>query len=231
MISEAYNIDCMDYMRTIPDGYFDLAVVDPPYGGANSGVGGRRFGGWFDRYKTSNENRRHMGDQVRKKIIGWDEAPGPEYFAELFRVSKNQIIWGANYFNMPPTRCFIVWRKLPISEKFSMAMAEYAWTSFASNAKVFECVPQGTRKNPRIHPTQKPIKLYEWIYRMYAKTGDKILDTHLGSGSSRIAAYRMGLDFVGCEIDKEYFDKQELRFMAECLGEPPAPPTIQQTLF
>lgn len=232
MISEAYNIDCMDYMRTIPDGYFDLAVVDPPYGGANSGVEwGRRFGGWFTRYKTSNENRRHMGDQVRKKIIGLDEAPGPEYFAELFRVSKNQIIWGANYFNMPPTRCFIVWRKLAISEKFSMAMAEYAWTSFASNAKVFECVPQGTRKNPRIHPTQKPIKLYEWIYRMYAKTGDKILDTHLGSGSSRIAAYRMGLDFVGCEIDKEYFDKQELRFMAECLGEPPAPPTIQLTLF
>lgn len=190
--------------------------------------GGRRFGGWFDRYKTCSENRRHMGGQIRKKIIGWDEAPSPEYFAELFRVSKHQIIWGANYFSLPPTRCFIVWRKLSISEKFSMAMAEYAWTSFATNAKVFECAPQGTRKHPRIHPTQKPIKLYEWIYRLYAKTGDKILDTHLGSGSSRIAAYRMGLDFVGCEIDKEYFDKQEQRFRAECLGEPPE---IQPTLF
>ena len=222
MISEAHNIDCMEYMRTIPDGYFDLAVVDPPYGGANSAVGGgRRFGGMFDRYKTCDENRRHMGGQIRKKIIGWDEAPSPEYFAELVRVSKHQIIWGANYFSLPPTRCFIVWRKLSISEKFSMAMAEYAWTSFATNAKVFECAPQGTRKHPRIHPTQKPIKLYEWIYSLYAKTGDKILDTHLGSGSSRIAAYRMGLDFVGCEIDKEYFDKQEQRFRAECLGEPP----------
>ena len=93
----------MEYMRTIPDGYFDLAVVDPPYGGANSAVGGgRRFGGWFDRYKTCDENRRHMGGQIRKKIIGWDEAPSPEYFAELFRVSKHQIIWGANYFSLPP---------------------------------------------------------------------------------------------------------------------------------
>lgn len=180
--------------------------------------GGYRFGGWFDRYKTCSADGRHMGHEVRKKIIGWDEAPGPEYFKELFRVSKHQIIWGANYFaGLPPTRCFIVWRKLTISEKFSMAMAEYAWTSFATNAKVFECVPQGTKKHPRIHPTQKPVKLYEWLFNLYAKPGDRILDTHLGSGSSRIAAYRMGLDFVGCEIDKEYFDKQEERFRTECL--------------
>ena len=98
-----------------------------------------------------------MGDEVRKKIIGWDVAPGEEYFKELFRVSKNQIIWGGNYFSLPPTRCFLVWRKLTISESFTMAMAEYAWTSFNGNAKVFECAPQGASKDPRFHPTQKPV--------------------------------------------------------------------------
>lgn len=147
-----------------------------------------------------------------RDIRHWDIAPPPEYFDELARVSKNQIIWGANYFGLPPTRCFLVWKKLTISEKFSMAMAEYAWTSFNANAKVFECAPQGNAKSERFHLTQKPVALYEWIYRLFAKKGDKILDTHLGSGSSRIAAWNMGLDFVGCEIDKFYFDKQEERF-------------------
>lgn len=153
-----------------------------------------------------------MVEEVRKKIIAWDIAPEKEYFDELFRVSRNQIIWGGNYFALPPTRCFLVWRKLTISENFSMAMAEYAWTSFNENAKVFECAPQGRPSDPRFHPTQKPIELYAWIYQHYAKPGDKILDTHLGSGSSRIAAYDAGLDFVGCEIDKDYFEKQEERF-------------------
>ena len=150
-----------------------------------------------------------MGDEVRKKIKAWDTAPEQAYFDELFRVSRNQIIWGGNYFNLPPTRCFLIWRKLTISENFTMAMAEYAWTSFNDNAKVFECAPQDTT---RFHPTQKPVSLYAWIYKRYAKQGDRILDTHLGSGSSRIAAYDAGLDFVGYEIDKEYFDKQEKRF-------------------
>ena len=150
-----------------------------------------------------------MGDEVHKKIIAWDVAPEQEYFEELFRVSRNQIIWGGNYFSLPPTRCFLIWRKLTISESFSMAMAEYAWTSFNSNAKVFECAPQDSS---RFHPTQKPVALYEWIFKLYAKDGMKILDTHLGSGSSRIAAYNRGLDFVGYEIDKFYFDKQEERF-------------------
>lgn len=153
-----------------------------------------------------------MGAEIRKKIIAWDVAPGKEYFDELFRISRNQIIWGGNYFELPPTRCFLVWRKLTISENFSMAMAEYAWTSFNSNAKVFECAPQGKKDDVRFHATQKPIELYDWIFQHYAKPGDKILDTHLGSGSSRIAAYKAGLDFVGCEISKEYFDKQEERF-------------------
>ncbi len=160
-----------------------------------------------------------MGGEVREKIISWDEAPGEEYFKELFRVSRHQVIWGGNYFSLPPTRCFLVWRKLTISEKFSMAMAEYAWTSFSGNAKVFECAPQGTAKERRFHPTQKPVALYSWVYGLFAKPGDRILDTHLGSGSSRIAAYKMGLDFTGCEIDKGYFDAAERRFREACLGE------------
>ena len=150
-----------------------------------------------------------MGNEVRKKIIAWDTAPGAEYFEQLFRVSRNQIIWGGNYFELPPTRCFLIWRKLTISENFTMAMAEYAWTSFNSNAKVFECAPQDVT---RFHPTQKPVALYEWIYKLYTEKGMKVLDTHLGSGSSRIAAYDAGLDFVGCEIDKTYFDAEERRF-------------------
>ena len=179
--------------------------------------GWNRFGGRFDKYKTADRSGgrpdgRYMGGEVRKKIIAWDTAPGEDYFKELFRVSRNQIIWGGNYFELPPTRCFLVWKKLTISDKFSMAMCEYAWASFSGNAKVFECAPQGTAAEPRFHPTQKPVALYAWIFSLYAKPGYKILDTHLGSGSSRIAAYDAGLDFVGYEIDKEYFDKAEERF-------------------
>ena len=153
-----------------------------------------------------------MGGEVRKKIIAWDVAPGQEYFNELFRVSRNQIIWGGNYFNLPPTRCFLVWRKLTISESFTMAMAEYAWTSFNSNAKVFEAAPQGKPGDGRIHATQKPIALYEWILKNYAKPGDTILDTHMGSQSSRIAAWNLGFDYTGYEIDPEYFEKGCERF-------------------
>lgn len=153
-----------------------------------------------------------MGSEVRKKIIAWDVAPEKEYFEQLFRISRNQIIWGGNYFGLPPTRCFLVWRKLSISENFSMAMAEYAWTSFCGNAKVFEHTPQGKPNEQRFHPTQKPVALYDWIFRLFAKEGDKILDTHLGSGSSRIAAYKAGLDFTGYEIDETYFKLQEERF-------------------
>lgn len=151
-----------------------------------------------------------MGGEVRQKIVSWDYAPSADYFEELFRVSKNQIIWGGNYFSLPPCRCFIVWKKTNIPENFSMAMCEYAWTSFNDNAKVIELSSQGIAN--RFHPTQKPVQLYQWIYSRYAKPGDKILDTHLGSGSSRIAAWNMGFDFVGCEIDSEYFEKQEQRF-------------------
>lgn len=160
--------------------------------------------------KYQNVHQQEKNDT--KDIRHWDIAPTPEYFKELARVSKNQIIWGGNYFALPPTRCFLIWRKQTISENFSMAMAEYAWTSFNGNAKVFECAPQGNAKNKRIHPTEKPVELYKWIFDKYAKPGDKMLDTHLGSGTSRIAAFYAGLDFVGCEISKVYFDAQEKRF-------------------
>lgn len=191
--------DCMEYMRSLPDNAFDLACVDPPYSKANGKVG-RTGGTWAAKYGTA--------------IKQWDIAPTPPYFTELMRVTSNQIIWGANYFaNMPPTRGFIVWRKKTISEKFTMAMAEYAWTSFDRNAKVFECVPQGTKADPRIHPCQKPTALYQWLFENYAKPTDSILDTHLGSGSSAIAAYDLGLTFVGIEIDEEYFNGAKERLL------------------
>ena len=163
--------------------------------------------GCIDRYKQNIPDGREMGGKVRKKIVSWDYAPGEDYFAELFRVSKNQIIWGGNYFPLPPTRCFLIWEKLNIPENFSMAMAEYAWTSFDDNAKIIKLFSSGIAG--RFHPTQKPEDLYRWIYRKYAKPGYKILDTHLGSGSSRRAAHDFNLGFVGCEIDKHYFDLQE----------------------
>lgn len=149
------------------------------------------------------------------KIAAWDVAPKEEYFQELFRVSKHQIIWGGNYFSLPPTRCFIVWRKLTISENFSMAMAEYAWTNFNENAKVFECMPQGTAEDERFHPTQKPVKLYQWTLGKYAKEGYKILDTHCGSASSLIACRRAGLPFWGFEIDPDYYQKAKARLDRE----------------
>lgn len=217
MISEAFNIDCMEFLKKCKDKEFDLAIVDPPYGRVNGkfqGVQGGRFGnGRFDKYRRVECTGGTWAAKYKKKIIRWDVAPPKEYFIELFRVSKNQIIFGGNYFELPPTRCFIIWEKLTISEKFTMAMCEYVWTSFFDNSKIFKCKPQDKF---RFHPTQKPVELYKWILKNYAKKGDKILDTHLGSGSSRIAAYDMGFDFVGMEIDKEYFDKQEKRFKEYC---------------
>ena len=204
----ALNADCMEIMREYPDKYFDLAVVDPPYGsGGGEFASGTRFGGHFDRYPQDCPDGRKVGGKVRKKITSWDYAPGEDYFNELFRVSKEQIIWGGNYFQLPPNRCFLVWLKTNIPENFSMAMAEYAWCSFNDNAKVIKMSSAGIAG--RFHPTQKPEELYRWIYAHYTKPGFKILDTHLGSGSSRRAAYDFDLDFVGTEIDKEYFEKQE----------------------
>lgn len=194
--SIVYNMDCMEAMREMPDKCFDLAVVDPPYGISINHNMGRRKGDKPSEYKK----------------VDWDNAPPEEeYFDQLFRVSKNQIIWGANYFCMPPTKCFIVWRKPQICENVSFSMLEYAWSSFNETSK--EWIGMSAEAD-RIHPTQKPVALYTWIYQRFAKPGDTILDTHLGSGSSRIAAYDAGLDFTGFEIDREYFDLQEERFVA-----------------
>ena len=191
MESLVYNMDCMEGMAQYPDRYFDLAIVDPPYGIDINSSG--RLG--------------HYGGKNKK----WDEQiPNKNYFDELFRVSNNQIIWGGNYFGLPPARCFIIWdKKQP--ENVSFASCEYAWTSFDKSAKTFYQRPQNIDFQ-RIHPTQKPIKLYKWLLTNYAKQGDKILDTHLGSGSSRIAAWDMGFDFVGYELDPDYFQAQEKRF-------------------
>lgn len=184
-----YCMDCMEGMKDIPDKYFELAIVVPPYG-SESGI--ERTGGtWASKFG--------------KTIKEWDIAPGPEYFQELQRVSQNQIIWGGNYFDLPPNRCFIIWRKAGIVESFTMSMAEYAWTSFNENAKVFEWRANG--QEDRFHPTQKPVALYKWLLKNYAKEGDKILDTHVGSASSLIACEEMGHKYLGFEIDPEYYAK------------------------
>jgi site-specific DNA-methyltransferase (adenine-specific) len=193
-LSEVYLMDCIAGMKHYPDKFFDLAVVDPPYGiNINHNIG-RRKGDKSSNYKK----------------VDWDKKiPTKEYFNELFRVSQNQIIWGANYFSLPPNKCFIVWRKPQISENVSFSMLEYAWASFDSTSK--EWIGMSNEKD-RIHPTQKPVTLYDWLLSNYAKEGDLILDTHLGSGSSRIAAHKAGLDFVGFEIDEDYFNASEERF-------------------
>ena len=177
-------------------------------------MGGGRFGGRFDRYKSTTLSVADLkgtitppNDGKKENRISWDIAPSEDYFKELFRVSRNQIIWGANYFKMPPTRCFVVWRKITISEGFSMAMAEYAWTSFKENAKVYECMPQGSTKERRFHPTQKPVSLYAWLLNNYAKDGDKILDTHFGSCSIGVACHNLGFNLTACEINETYFRK------------------------
>lgn len=207
-------MDCIEGMAQFPDKYFDLAIVDPPYGGAcNTEWDNKprdRFGGLFSKYNI----KRTGGGYAQKyddKITHWDIAPDQSYFDELFRVSKNQIIWGGNYVTLPPCRCFIVWRKLTISESFSMAMCEYAWTSFNDNAKWVEMTPQGTAKEKRFHPTQKPIALYSWLLNNYAKDGDKVLDTHAGSASSLVSAYEHGYDFIGFELDKDYYEQANKR--------------------
>jgi site-specific DNA-methyltransferase (adenine-specific) len=184
-LSEVYNMDCMEGMKQYPDKYFELAIVDPPYGG------GQHFNFRFGE-----------GEQVYDS-----RKPEKEYWDQLFRVSKNQIVWGGNYFtsNLYENRCWISWYKGQPIDAFSDF--ELAWTSFDETSKAIKI-----ESYPTIHPTQKPVALYKWLLKNYAKEGDKILDTHLGSGSSRIAAYDMGFDFVGYELDKDYFDASVKRF-------------------
>jgi site-specific DNA-methyltransferase (adenine-specific) len=186
----AYNMDCMEAMREMPDKAFELAIVDPPY-------------------RDENQPTQDMRKNGSMKSL--NGRPSPEYFEQLFRVSKNQIIWGANNFQLPQFKGFVIWEK-GIPEDFTMSMAEIASLSdgIGTISKIFKLRASG--QESRIHPTQKPVALYEWLLTHYAKQGDKILDTHLGSGSSRIAAYNLGFDFVGYEIDKDYFEAQEERF-------------------
>lgn len=194
----------MVYMRSLPDNAFDLAIVDPPYG-----------------INASSKGRLNRGAGKLKNCIlnqsdfGWDDCtPKQEYFVELFRVSKNQIIWGGNYFDLPPTRGIICWDKQQSWENFSQV--ELAWTSFDKPAKIFRHPnTSALNKEIKIHPTQKPVRLYEWLLRTYAKDGWRVLDTHLGSQSSRIACFRAGLEFWGTEIDRTYFTVGNNRFESE----------------
>jgi site-specific DNA-methyltransferase (adenine-specific) len=191
--SEVHLMDCITGMKSFPDKYFDLAVVDPPYGIGEDG--GK---------KRTRKSKRTNG--IKK---GWDkERPDILYFKELFRVSNNQIIWGGNYFAdlLPASRCWIYWEK---NMGGDFADGELAWTSFDRVLKQYK---KRSETFDRIHPTQKPVALYDWIFKNYASENDLILDTHLGSGSSRIAADKAGLNFVGFEIDQEYFDASNKRF-------------------
>ena len=216
----ALNIDCMEYMKTLPDKAFDLAIVDPPYGidaakmamgeGAKSRRGKSSTSVELRKARFSQGSGKLKGRALNQMNLDWDSAPPKqEYFDELFRVSKNQIIWGGNYFNLPPTRGIVCWDKQQPWENFSQW--EMAWTSFDKPAKLVSISTTRTGEE-KIHPTQKPVKLYKWLLMNFASEGDRILDTHLGSGSSRIACAELGFDFVGCEIDKAYFELQEKRF-------------------
>ena len=185
-----YNCDCMEYMKDIPDNYYDLAICDPPY-------------------RDNKDNQPTKDMRLNGGMKQWVDKPDDYYFKELFRISKNQIIWGANNFNLPNYKGFVVWEKLTISDTFTMSMAEIAYISegLGTTSKIFKCSPQGKKEDPRIHPTQKPVKLYEWLLKNYAKPTDKILDTHFGSCSIGIACHNFGCVLDACEIDEEYFDK------------------------
>jgi site-specific DNA-methyltransferase (adenine-specific) len=198
MISEVYNIDCMDYMRQFPDKFFELAIVDPPYGlGTKTTDGGSR----------KNSQTKFMED-IRR--TNWDNSiPDKKYFHELVRVSKNQIIWGGNYMceHIGQTKCILIWDKMTYIP--TMSQFEFAFCSMNKHPKLIKI---NSNDPNRHHPTQKPIALYRWLLQNYAKKGDKILDTHLGSGSSRIAADMEAFDFYGCELDAEYYNDSCKRF-------------------
>jgi len=185
------NEDNMELMARYEDNYFDLAIVDPPYGLKRLQKGSLRLGGIKGNYTNK---------------LGWDKKPSKEYWEELFRVSKNQIVWGANNFKMPPSEYFCIWNKKQTVDNF--ATCEYAYVSMGLKkpAKMFDYSIHKHNHFNKIHPTEKPIALYEWLLMNYAKEGDKILDTHLGSGSIAIACHNLGYDLTACELDKEYYE-------------------------
>ncbi len=185
-------MDCVEYMKLIDNNFFDLAIVDPPYGLSKKSTEGS------GKLKGRALNVGHINT--------WDVKPNEEYFEQLFRVSVNQIIWGGNYFQLPPCRGFIVWDKCQPWENFSAC--EYAWTSFDCPSKIFKF---DNRTGDKIHPTQKPVELYQYLLANFAKDGYRILDTHLGSGSIAIACHELGFDLVGCEIDNTHFENANER--------------------
>ncbi len=193
-----YNKDCLEALKKMQDNEFDLAIVDPPYGI-------KRF------QKPSGTTRFKSSKLMQEKGLTWDTKPKKDYWNELFRVSKNQIVWGANNFEMPPSEYFCIWNKKQTVDNF--ATAEYAWISMGLKkpAKIFEYSIHKHNHTNKIHPTQKPVKLYEWLLMNYAKEGDKILDTHLGSGSIALACHNLGYDLEGYELDKEYYDNATKR--------------------
>ncbi len=194
--------DCMDGMKTFPDGYFDLAVVDPPYGLGDKLTSGGGSKGW--------------GMRVNSGAEKWDVAPPHEYFQELRRVSKHQIVWGGNYFDLPPSRGVIAWDKKKDHDRNSSHW-ELAWTSFDCIARIFRFCNNGgfVAKEPKIHPTQKPVELYAWTLATYAKPGMRVLDTHMGSGSIAIAAHYAGVHLTAYEIDADYFHAAKARIARE----------------
>ena len=192
-----YNADCMEIMKGFADKQFDLAIVDPPYGIGAENHAGKKENGWT---------------QWEKK--GWDsKTPDKTYFNELFRVSKNQIIWGGNYMtdSLYPSMGWVIWDKG--QRDFSLADGEMAWTSFNKAMRIWDYSRAKNLSEKRIHPTQKPVQLYKWILNKYAKEGDKILDSHFGSGSSVIAAHDGGFEFTGIELDEEYYNAAKERIM------------------
>lgn len=195
-LNELYNEDCMAAMKKFSDNFFDLAIVDPPYGLKIDG----------QKEYISKTNSKH--NRKKHKFLGWDkERPRAEYFEELRRVSKNQVIWGGNYFveYLPPTKGWLVWDKG--QHGLTMSDCELAYTSFNTPTRVTIINRAELAKEGTIHPTQKPIKLYSWVLSLFAKEGDLILDTHCGSASSLIACYRANTNFIGFEIEKYYYDK------------------------
>ena len=198
IISEALNMDCMEYMRTLPDKCMDLVIADPPYGiDIGNGLG--------------------SGKKSCKMHHDWQfKAPSQEMLDEMFRVSKEQIIWGGNYFDLPICDNWIIWDKL--NPNLSFAEAELAWCSIHRKIRIFKHYSARVDGGTKIHPTQKPVELYAWIFQNYLNGKSRIFDPMMGSQSSRIAAYKLGIEYHGCEIDPEYYTKGCERFDKECLG-------------
>lgn len=209
-----YLEDCVLGMKRFPDKHFDLAIVDPPYG---IGADKKQNAAAMQRINACGKSKAGRGYKLYPDT-NWDtEIPSEKYWDELFRVSKNQIVWGGNYFTeyLPPSMGWVMWDKG--QRDFSLADGELAWTSFDKALRIFEMSrgeanAKHNEEGGRFHPTQKPVLLYDWLIQKFGAGVSNILDTHVGSGSSRIAAHKAGIAFTGFEIDAEYFQKQERRF-------------------